>query len=284
MGYRLIADAGSTKIDWTAIDKEGNVVSSVTCGGVNVAVTDPGILSDVLSDISKDMDLDGEIDEIYYYGAGCATPSLCKAIEAALMSVWNSSAISVESDMIGAAHALMGSSSGIACILGTGSNSCLYENGVITDHTPSLGYILGDEGSGAAIGRRLLNRIFKRTLPREIIENFTDKYRLTLEGLIDNVYRGRQPNRYLASFMPFVSENIEEPEISLMVKDEFANFIKNNLLRYSVKGIFPVGAVGSIAAVFKNQLHEVMHEMGFELTVVDRSPMPGLIKYHTTYT
>jgi N-acetylglucosamine kinase-like BadF-type ATPase len=190
--------------------------------------------------------------------------------------------IEVASDMLGAARAICGHKPGIACILGTGSNSCSYDGERIVDNVSPLGFILGDEGSGAVLGKMLVADVLKRQLPETIIRRFHNKYQLTAAEIIDRVYRQKLPNRFLASFVPFLSENIEEPSVRALVKSSFRLFIRRNVLQYKDADLLPIGFVGSVAFYFRTPLQEVMKEEGLHLGNIIQAPSEGLVRYHAT--
>jgi len=181
--------------------------------------------------------------------------------------------------MLGAARALCGHSEGIACVLGTGSNSCLYNGKEIVDQVPSLGYILGDEGSSAAIGRRLISDCLKRQLPETVSREFMERYSLTKEIIIENVYRKSLPNRYIAGFAPFVYEKRSIPEVHKMLIQCFSEFFTRNVINYH-KPWLPVHFVGSLANSFADELKETADSLGMTIGKIMTSPMSGLIEYH----
>lgn len=280
MKNRLIADAGSTKVDWAIIDNKGNVAARATGDGLNALLASPKEIEENLAAVCTDLSKAGEPSEIYYYGAGCATPSICDKMREALRHTWDIENISVSSDLLGAARALFGRGKGIACILGTGSNSCLYTGEEIASHVPSLGYIMGDEGSGAALGKRLVSDAFKSILPEEVRDNFLKWSELTLEDILEKVYRGKSPNKFLASLVPFIKENIWNTYLYSLVLKELTIFFKRNVALYHGAHPYPVGFIGSVATNFENILREAASSQGFSVGKIMASPMDGLINYH----
>ncbi len=280
MKNRLIADAGSTKVDWVLIDAKGNVASRTTSDGINALLASPKEIEETLGSVYADLSKAGTPAEIDYYGAGCATPSICAKMQEALRHIWGAEEVSVSSDLLGAARALFGHGKGIACILGTGSNSCLYTGKEIESHVPSLGYILGDEGSGAAIGKRLVSDAFKGILPEEVRDNFLSWSQLTLEDILEKVYRGKAPNKFLASLVPFIKENIWNTYLYSLVLKELTMFFKRNVALYHGAHPYPVGFIGSVATNFENILREAASSQGFSVGKIMASPMDGLINYH----
>ena len=281
MRNRLIADAGSTKVDWVVIDSHGNEAARVTSDGINALLASTSEIEETMGSVHTAMASSPKPEEIYYYGAGCATPAICDKMRDALRKCWEVDAVSVSSDLLGAARALFGHEKGIACILGTGSNSCLYSGEEIISHVPSLGYILGDEGSGAALGKRLVSDAFKGILPEEVRDNFLTWSALTLEDILEKVYRGKAPNKFLSSFVPFIKENIWNTYLYTLVLQELTTFFKRNVALYVGSHPYPVGFIGSVASNFENILREAASSQGYSVGKIMTSPMEGLIAYHT---
>lgn len=282
--FKLIADAGSTSIRWIAIDPSGTARDAVVTPGINAAHCDGERLRRQFAAASSAIGLDcpdGMVSSLHYYGAGCAGQSICDTVAQALDSVFHPDSTEVCTDMLGAARGMLGDSAGIACILGTGSNSCLYNGRAITDNIPPLGFILGDEGSGAALGRRLLNALFKRRLrTEEITRDFFATYGDDcLPGIISEVYRGTAPSRYLASFAPFMLRHIDHAEMRQLVADEFRLFLTRNVT-YPDSRSLPVCFTGGIAYSFAPLLREVCDGLGLTAGEITADPVPGLITYH----
>ena len=280
---KLVVDSGSTKTDWgffnTAYD-----LRSVKTQGINpchqsVEAISTIIKSELLPNTSG-IDLN-TVNEVYYYGAGCATESICVQMAGILKEFFPNAVIAVDSDMLGAARALCGRSEGVACVLGTGSNSCMYNGKEIVDQVPSLGYILGDEGSSAAIGRRLIGDCLKRQLPEAVCNEFMERYQLTKEIIIENVYRQPLPNRYIAGFAPFVYETRAVPEVHKLIIQCFSEFFTRNVISYH-KPWMPVHFVGSLADNFADELKETAEALGMTIGKIETSPMRGLIDYHSS--
>lgn len=278
--FKLIADAGSTKVDWALISEGGVVEKSFRSNGLNALLASPEEVEESFASAASE--LDGiRPDEIHYYGAGCATTEICTKIEEALRIAFGTEKITVQTDLLASARALFGDQSGIACILGTGSNSCFYDGARICRNVPSLGYVLGDEGSGAALGKRLISDVFKGQLPISVKERFEATYSLTLPDILDNVYRRPGANRYLASFVRFIADNIWNPYLYSIVLEEFTVFIQRNVAMYQGAHAFPLGFVGSIAANFEGILREAALDRGYKVAEITASPMEGLIKFHS---
>lgn len=272
----LIADSGSTKTDWCGLKQD--VCLRLQTGGINPVLQKP---EDIVRQLYKELlpQLPVEpIEAIHFYGAGC-TPLWSKVLRTCLMKVFGEQIhCEVHSDMVGAARALCGQQAGIVCILGTGSNSCYYDGQQVTRHTPALGYVLGDEGSGAYLGRQLLNGVLKELLPPHICITFANETQLTQEEIIHKVYRRPLANRFLASFAPFLAKYRNEPAIHQLLTDAFSDFISHNLHAYPKDK--PVFAVGSVAHHFQDEFTEALRKKGYQVAVIAQSPMEGLIHYH----
>jgi N-acetylglucosamine kinase-like BadF-type ATPase len=223
---------------------------------------------------------DFHIDAVWFYGAGCASQEK-KQIIADILYSFLPVPIQVYSDLTGAAHALCQRHPGIACILGTGSNSCLYDGEAIVANVPPLGYILGDEGSGAVLGKLLAGNCLKNQLPGHLIDRFMSRYELTAADIMEHVYRQPFPNRYLATLSRFMIENIGEPEIHNIVYQSFRDFFVRNVMQYDGFDTCPVHFTGSIAFYYQSTLREAARSLSINIQRIEQSPMPGLLKYHS---
>lgn len=276
----LIADAGSTKAEWAMLSPDGEVEAHVKTDGFNALMAEPEDIMNALAKVKEELNDRLSPDEIWFYGAGCATPEICHKVEDALRQTWNAPKVTAASDLLGAARALFGRNKGIACILGTGSNSCLYDGENIQQNVPSLGYILGDEGSGSALGKRLVGDAFKGHLPDPIRQKFLDEYGLTLSDILDNVYRRKQANKFLASLVPFLGRHLWNPYVYSLVHEEFRHFIRRNVAMYPGAHSLPISFIGSIGVVFEKVLREAAQAEGYKVAAVVQSPVEGLINYH----
>lgn len=277
---KIIADSGSTKTHWSLIEK-GEVLKEIFTNGINPFYQSTSeILSELNSDLFPKIAEPEKISEIHFYGAGCSFPEKKKTVSDALKSFFSSAIIEVESDLLGATRSLLGHDKGIACILGTGSNSCYYNGAAIEQNVSPLGFILGDEGSGAVLGKLLVGDCLKNQIPENLKEAFSKKYNFTAAEILENVYRKPFPNRFLAQFTPFLAEHIEEPYVFNLVYDAFDSFICRNILQYPLEDI-KVGFTGSVAYYFKDVLEIVASERQIEILKVEKNPMAGLISYHT---
>ena len=277
----LIADSGSTKTDWCLADDK-QVVGRWTTTGINpVHQTDEQIeqtVDSLIDSIEKIVGIEA-ISAIAFYGAGC-TPAQQPRMRNLLLKRLKSVAVcEVAGDMLGAARAVCGSSEGIACILGTGANSCLYDGRMMVQNTPPLGYILGDEGSGAVLGRLFINALYKGRLPQSLREDFEREAGLTMGDVIDRVYRQPLANRFLASTSLFISRHLDVEPLRQLVIGNFRQFFRLNVVPYGRTDL-PVGFVGSMAFHYEQELREAAAQEGFKVGTVVKSPMEGLLAYH----
>lgn len=280
MKTKLIADAGSTKVEWAMLDNTGAPTERFVEEGLNSLLASTEEVEAAFTSVNKRLGEGIIPEEIHFYGAGCATSEICTKIEEALGKIWPGAEVHASSDLLGAARALFGRSAGIACILGTGSNSCLYNGKEIETNVPSLGYILGDEGSGAALGKRLVADAFKRHLPEVVREKFLAAYGLSLGDILEKVYRRGAPNKFLASLVPFLKENLWNPYVYSLVHQELTHFVKRNIAMYSGAHSLPVSFIGSIAYHFSDILRDAVATEGYRVEQITKSPMEGLIAYH----
>ena len=276
----LIADSGSTKTDWIVVEN-GNKIHSYKTLGINPYFLDKeDIISIIKSDVNASR-LIGNISKIHFYGAGCASSAKSELVKKSLQDVFKGSEINVEHDLLGAARALLNKGNGLVAILGTGSNSCKFDGGKIIQNIPSLGYVLGDEGSGAYLGKILVKEYLNGTLNRDLHNKFSLDFKLSSEEILDAIYRKPFPNRFLASFCPFLSKHISNPLIRLMVEEGITDFFETHILKYPDYNSLKVGFVGSIGYCFKDILKDVAKNKNVQLGKILKSPIEGLLAYHT---
>ena len=283
----LIADSGSTKTDWCLCNK-GAIIQHIQTQGINPYHQSEDAIEEVLREEllpqlkgqSSHLNAQSPQPEVIFYGSGCANETACKRVEEAIYKAVGTDHITIHSDLFGAARALCGREEGIACVLGTGSNSCLYNGKEIVANIPPLGYILGDEGSSAVLGRRLVGDCLKNQLPETLRDEFLTEYNLTQEIILEKVYRQPLANRFLASLTPFLSKHREVPGIHKLLVESFTDFFVRNVKQYR-RPWLPIHFVGSIAHAFSAELKEAAESLGMELGTILQSPMEGLIKYHT---
>lgn len=271
---KLIADGGSTKADWL-LTHRGKSVRRFSTEGINPLLRTEDEVKAMLAAMANTEGMRETVEEVEFYGAGCIAKGREVMTRCLRVVFPKATRVVADSDIIGAARATLGSRKGIACILGTGANSCLWDGSGVTRQTPALGYILGDEGSGAVLGKMLLNAIYKGMLPQSLKAQFESEYGVDMYGVIERVYRGEAPNRWLASLAPFVAEHIGVKEIETLVLDNFEAFISRNILPYRQPAV-PLSFVGSIAYYFRPQLRQVAEAHGLRIGTVVRSPLDTL--------
>lgn len=283
----LIVDSGSTKTSWCFAflpdTKSADGARTVTTEGLNPAVMSAEEVEEkiakALNHCLQSLSISAaDVENVFFYGAGCIA-GRAGVVSESISSILVDAKIYVADDLLGAARALCGHKAGIACILGTGSNSCLYDGENIVAHTPALGYVLGDEGSGAVLGRKFLNAVLKQTLPENIRKRFLQESGLDMAEVINRVYRSPAPNRFLASMSKYIHGYLDEREVRNIVIDNFEDFIRNNLLAYGDE-FRTINVVGSIAYHYKEQLAEAASRNGFQIGKIIKSPIEGLIEYH----
>jgi len=272
----LIADAGGTSTTWYLSPEQ--VFSTYGINPFQQSEEDICELILGLKNTSLNTPNIPEISAIRFYGAGC-TPEKIDIVKQALSRAFEGVVedIEVYSDLLGAARGLCGHEKGVACILGTGSNSCLYDGEEIVQNTPSLGYILGDEGGGAVLGRMFLNALLKGRVDETVSNAFFDEYGMTQAAIIERVYRQPLANRFLASFSKFIGEHRDNLSVLSIIKENFANFLDNNVKPYNCRKL---NFTGSVAFHYAEILREVAENKGYEIGKITQSPIEGLAEYH----
>lgn len=270
----LIADSGSTKCTWIASD--GARTTNVRTRGINAVQHSAEQIREALAELPP---CDG-VTSVKFYGAGCGEtfPEASEKLRRELKAHFGTTDITVESDLLGAARALWGHGEGIACILGTGSNSCYYDGVRIVRNTPPLGWVLGDEGSGTYIGRQLVGNLLKGLCDESLRQLFFEEERLDYDEIIRRVYREGMANRFLASFTRFVARHIDRPELDELVCEAFRAFVRRNLAHYPADA--EVSALGGVACHFERQLRHVLATEGMRAGRIVETPDEGLLNYH----
>lgn len=277
----LIADSGSTKTDWSVI-QQGKLTRSIKTKGMNPYFQSEEEIGKEISEVLLPQLGNHTLEAIYFYGAGCTVDKI-EVVRNVIIQHTNVARVEVNTDLLAAARSVCGRKAGIACILGTGSNACFYNGENIVDNVSPLGFILGDEGSGAVLGKRLVGDLLKGMMGQELKGKFLKQYNLTPGDIIERVYRQPFPNRFLASLSSFLAENIDEPKIHQLVLSSFTDFITRNVLGYDYHK-YKVSFVGSIAYHYKDILSEAAENTGIRIDKIIQSPMEGLITYHSLQT
>lgn len=274
---QLIADSGSTKVDWRAIKDDGSIVE-ISTEGINPVFITPEEIVKILS--QKLLPVIGPgVKNVYFYGAGVVSPQLIATLSESFKKVFPESETFAASDVLAAARALCGHNPGIACIMGTGSNSCFYDGENIAKNVRAGGFILGDEASGGVLGKKLISDFIKGLLPAHIQAEFDKRYDLDYMKVVEKVYKQPMPSRFLASFAPFINEFITDPYMENLVNTSFDEFFKRNISQYDYKN-HTVNFVGSIAYYFKDKLVAAAEKNGMKVGRVLKTPIEGLVEYH----
>ena len=275
----LIADSGSTKTDWAVVDN-GRQVVAMSTQGINPFHQDAENIATVIEEELLPKMGNIEPEGIFFYGSGCREDKvemMCGILGKAFPQC---ARIEAQGDLLAAARAVCGEREGIACIMGTGANSCLYDGNRVVENTPPLGYILGDEGSGAVLGKLFVNALFKGQLPSKLKDEWLEEYGLSLNIIINKVYREPLANRFLASTSRFIHQHLSVEPLERMVVYNFREHFRRNVDQYGRKDL-TVGAIGSVAYYYREQLQKAATVEGYTLGKVMRSPMDGLVRYHS---
>lgn len=273
----LIADSGSSKVDWALLAPDGRV-QKLRTEGINPAqLTDDEIVAVLRAQIET---FAPQVRRAFFFGAGMVGSRISDRMHRLFQSVWPGVRAEFYSDITAAGIALFGKETGIACILGTGSNSCEIENGQLVAHVNAGGFILGDEGSGAWIGRELVRDYIKGLMPDPLSEMFSNDYELSYANIVDHVYRQPRPSYYLANLSLFASRHLDYPYIQDLIRRGFEDFLRRNVLLYPDHMKVPVGFVGSVAMQYEEQLREVCASYGLTVAKILKAPVDALVEYY----
>lgn len=275
----LIADSGATKCEWCYID--GKKKTTIMTQGIspyflNIPEMESILLNELVPSLKKKVP-----DQIFYYGTGCAAPENAAMVKKAIKKVFTASEIHVTHDLMGAARATCGDGKGICCILGTGSNSCYFNGKKIVKNSPGLGFILGDEGSGAYLGKKVVQYFLYNTFDEELMYRFNETYKTDKVEILDHVYRGPFPNRYLAEFTKFLAANRGHFMIENIIEDGLNDFFFQHLNKYNESWKNPIHFVGGVAHGFQDVIKDLCESYEFELGSILKNPMEGLVTYHS---
>ncbi|MCW3169802.1 ATPase [Chryseobacterium sp. 09-1422] len=278
-----IVDSGSTKSDWVILDEFKNVFLKTETIGFN-----PNFISRelIVPEIEKNTSLNtvkNSITKIYFYGSGCGVKQNCDTIEHEVGRVFTNAKITVKEDLAAAAYAAYNGKPAIVCIMGTGSNSCYFDGENLKIKLPSLGILIGDEGSGSAIGKQLVRRFFMQKLPQDLHEEFENTYHLTIDEALKNMYHSTRPNAFLADFNKFVVERKDHPYFIQMVSEEMKNFFEYQVIPYEESKESEINFIGSIAYYYENILRSVASELHLNVGHVVQKPIESLVNYHIKY-
>ncbi len=275
----IVADSGATKTDWRVIKNDRTVIPFTTKGLNPFFSNEDDFFSALNAGFPSQLSPNG-VEKVFFYGAGCAGEEKGYKAQMALQNFFTNSKSFAFSDLLAAARALFGNNQGVIAILGTGSNIAYYD-GINTQHyTPSLGYVLGDEGSGAYIGKKILRSYFYNQLSAELAESFASMYRLDLPMVLDNIYIQPKPSSYLASFIPFVHDNIDNPLIFNIVKSSFMDLYTQHLSKIPELNEKGLGIIGSVGYIFRQIIEQIAQDQGFKIINFLQYPIENLVKFH----
>ena len=275
----LLVESGATKGDWRAFSKEGKEAKRVVAEGTNVSTMQMETIRQIILETGK-LFKEEKISEIYFYTAGVLTEEISSQLHSILQEAFPGSTCDIQNDLTAAARAVCGHSGGIAAILGTGSNSCQFDGSQIVSWVYSSGYILGDEGSAATLGKQFISDFLKGLVPQHIASDFASRYKCDYVTIVENVYRSTgSPSKYLGDFAPFIMEHYDHPYIKELVEGNFRAFIRRSLKQYDINR-YPVGVCGGFGWALKDIFEKVAKEEGINISGFIRTPIEGLVKYH----
>ncbi len=275
----LIADSGATKTEWCLKTEEG--CETIKTEGLNPYYHTQESIEEVVNNNLLPKIQEVDIQDVYFYGAGIDSEGKKDIVEQALKNSLRDTTIHVFHDLLGAARACCFNEPGIACILGTGSNSCLYDGSKIIEHIPSLAFILGDEGSAGYFGKKLINKYFRYELPEELREELEKNYNMSLDHINQGLYHDTQQSRFVASYGAFLGEHDDHPFIKEMLHEGFESFITRILLNYTNATDYEVSFIGSVAYAHQNMIKKILEENGMKAGIFVRHPMKRLVEFHT---
>jgi len=275
----LIADSGSTKTDWRIINSKGEINQAKTQGFNPYYQKYEEIRDEINTQLLEHVQ-SSEIQEIYFYGAGCSSQSNCNIVSQALKFSFPDAQIEVTHDLLAAARSLCGHEPGIACILGTGSNSCVFDGDKIIDNIPSLGYVIADEGGGTFLGKKLIADYLRKEMPADLERKMHKRFDLNKNTILDKVYNQEKPGRFIASFTKFIFDNIRESYMHDLVYNSFTEFFENNIVKYKNYKEYPIHFTGGVAFYFNDILRKVTTDQEMVLKNVVENPIAGLTLFH----
>ncbi len=278
-----IVDAGSTKCDWVILDDFKKVFLKTETIGFNPNIINPELIVPEIQKNTSLVSTKNSIKKVFFYGSGCGVPENRAVVEKELQKFFTQAEIAVKEDLTAAAYAAYNGKPAIVCILGTGSNSCYFDGENLKIELPSLGFLLGDEGSGSSIGKQLVRRYFMKKLPDDLRQAFEDKYQLTIDVALKNMYHNPRANAYLADFNKFVVEHKSHPYFQNMVFDEMKNFFDYQVLPYPEAKEAEINFIGSIAYYYENILRSAAAELNLKMGSVVQKPIESLVNYHIKY-
>jgi len=278
-----IVDGGSTKCDWVILENSGKISQKTESVGFNPNIINADLIPQEIEKNPHLFLIKNQLDYIYFYGSGCGTVENALLVETQLQKVFPYAKVTVKEDLTAAAYAAYNGKPAIVCILGTGSNSCYFDGESIRRDLPSLGFLIGDEGSGSALGKHLVRRFFMKKLPQDLHRQFVETYYLTIEDAIKNMYHNPRANAYLAEFNKFVVQRKQHPYFQNMVFDEMKNFFEYQVLPYEEAREAEINFIGSIAYYYEDILRAAAAELNLTVGHIVQKPIESLVEYHKKY-
>ena len=278
-----IVDGGSTKCDWVILENSGKISQKTESIGFNPNIINADLIPQEIEKNPHLFLIKNQLDYIYFYGSGCGTVENALFVETQLQKVFPYAKVTVKEDLTAAAYAAYNGKPAIVCILGTGSNSCYFDGESIRRDLPSLGFLIGDEGSGSALGKHLVRRFFMKKLPQDLHQEFVETYHLTIEDAIKNMYHNPRANAYLAEFNKFVVQRKQHPYFQNMVFDEMKNFFEYQVLPYEEAREAEINFIGSIAYYYEDVLRAAAAELNLTVGHIVQKTIESLVEYHKKY-
>lgn len=277
---KILIESGATKSDWRVFNSEGKQTDRFKCQGMNVSSMKIADIEDIIKDAVESHGF-SSLDELIIYTAGVVTDGIREELSRFIKSICDVRIIDIQNDLTGAARALFGKSSGIVAIMGTGSNVCFYDGNSLSQKVYAGGFILGDDGSAAVLGKLFLADFLKGLVPENIASAFSAEFDSSYSGIVENVYRNQAPSKYLGSLAPFIVSHYSEPYIKNLVDGNFKAFIKKSILRYDTDS-YPLGVVGGFGYAYRDIFTRLCLEAGIKVSKFLPEPIDGLIEYHIT--
>lgn len=278
-----IVDGGSTKCDWVILENTGKVSQKTESVGFNPNIISADLITQEIEKNPHLFLIKNQLDYVYFYGSGCGTAENALLVETQLQKVFPYAKVTVKEDLTAAAYAAYKGKPAIVCILGTGSNSCYFDGKSVRRDLPSLGFLIGDEGSGSAIGKHLVRRFFMKKLPQDLHQEFVETYHLTIDDAIKNMYHNPRANAYLAEFNKFVIQRKQHPYFQNMVFDEMKNFFEYQVLPYEEAREAEINFIGSIAYYYEDILRAAAAELNLTVGHIIQKPIESLVEFHQKY-
>ena len=278
-----IVDGGSTKCDWVILDDDGNFLFKTETTGFNPNIIDVEKIPGELQNNPQLSEIKFKTKHVFFYGSGCGVPENKLKVENALKQFFTNSKFAVKEDLTAAAYSAYNGKPAIVCILGTGSNSCYFDGNEIRTELPSLGFLIGDDGSGCALGKALVKNYFMKKLPADLHQEFSETYNLQIEELIKNMYHNPRANAYLADFSKFIVDRKEHPFLQHLIFEELKNYLDFQVLPYEQSQSCEINFIGSIAYYYEDILRAAAAEFHLKIGTIVQKPIERLVEYHKTY-